>query len=291
MAEYFEYLLGDFVEGTTGFYIVVVLISLFVIETVRLWLRRDLSREYFAETASSLGTQIPFYFSEIFVFGASVVLYYTLYYTVTPVHLPVTWTTFFLVILAADFVYYWEHRLSHKIRLFWVAHAVHHSSPVYNTATAFRFSIFDPVIAAFFHIPLVLMGFDPILVFFGEVIVLAYQGWIHTEAIGKLGPLEKVLNTPSHHRVHHGSDRKYLDKNFGGILIIWDRIFGTFQVEEERPNYGLTTPINTQNPIKVWFGEIPGLWQDFRSAPSWRAAFGYLWHPPGWRPKDNRPKD
>ena len=281
-----EYWLFDFAEGESGLVFVSLLALLFIIECVRMYFRRGLTREWWAETASSLGTQIPFYFSEILVFTASVFVYYTLSWYVTPFHLPIDWWTIILAIVVADFTYYWEHRKSHEIRVLWCAHAVHHSSPVYNTATAFRFSIFDPVIAAVFHIPMVLMGFDPILVFLGEVIVLAYQGWIHTEAIGKLGPLEWILNTPSHHRVHHGSDRKYLDKNYGGILIIWDRLFGTFQVEEERPTYGLTTQINTQNPLKVWFGELGGLVKDLGQARSVGEAWRLLTRPPGWRPDD-----
>lgn len=290
MIETVEFWLNDLIEGTSGLVIVLSMVAIFVIETVRLWIKRGLSKEYFAETASSLATQIPFYFSEVIVFGASIVVYYVLYYTVVPFHLPVNIWTVVSVIIAADFVYYWEHRISHKVRLLWVAHAVHHSSPVYNIATSFRFSIFDPVIAAVFTLALVLAGFHPILAIFGELVVLSYQGWIHTEAIGKLGPLERILNTPSHHRVHHGSDAKYLDKNFGGIFIIWDRLFGTFQAEEERPTYGLVQQINTQNPIKVWFSEIPALWRDMRGAPDWATALKYLTKPPGWSPKSDRAK-
>ena len=285
-AETVEYWLYDFAEGESGLAFVGALGLLFLIECVRMYFRRGLTAEWWAETASSVATQIPFYFSEVLVFTASVFAYYTISWYVTPFHLPVDWWTVILAIVVADFVYYWEHRNSHEIRLLWCAHAVHHSSPIFNTATAFRFSIFDPVIAAVFHIPMVLMGFDPILVFFGEVVVLAYQGWIHTESIGKLGPLEWVLNTPSHHRVHHSSDKKYLDKNYGGILIIWDRMFGTFAVEEERPTYGLVKQIKTQNPLKVWFGELGGLARDLSRARSVGEAWRLLTRPPGWQADD-----
>ncbi|MEM7213717.1 MAG: sterol desaturase family protein [Pseudomonadota bacterium] len=285
-SETVEYWLYDLAEGWSGLALVGTLVALFVIECVRMYLRRGLTTEWWAETASSMATQIQLYFSEILVFTMSIVVYYTLSWYVTPFHLPLDWWTVILALIVADFTYYWEHRKSHEIRLLWCAHAVHHSSPVYNTATAFRFSIFDPVIAAVFHIPMILMGFDPILVFFSEVVVLAYQGWIHTEAIGKLGPLERVLNTPSHHRVHHGSDEKYLDRNYGGILIIWDRMFGTFAEEQERPTYGLVKQINTQNPIKVWFGELWALGRDVASARSAGEAWRIMTRPPGWKPED-----
>ena len=140
-SETVEYWLVDLAEGNTGLAIVTGLALLFVIECVRMYFRRGLTTEWWAETASSLATQIPFYFSEILVFTASVFVYYTISWYVTPFHLPVDWWTVILAIVVADFTYYWEHRKSHEIRLFWCAHAVHHSSPVFNTATAFRFSI------------------------------------------------------------------------------------------------------------------------------------------------------
>jgi len=121
--------------------------------------------------------------------------------------------------------------------------------------------------------------------FFGIISVLAYQTWIHTETIGKLGPLEWVLNTPSHHRVHHGADDKYLDKNYAGILIIWDRMFGSFQEEEETPRYGLTTDFNSKNPLRVWTSELPELGRDIARSRGLRDLWGYLFRPPGWRPK------
>ncbi|MEM6260843.1 MAG: sterol desaturase family protein [Planctomycetota bacterium] len=129
------------------------------------------------------------------------------------------------------------------------------------------------------------MGFAPEAIIFGVIFVLAYQTWLHTELIGKLGPLEWVLNTPSHHRVHHGCDDQYLDKNYGGVLIIWDRLWGTFQVEEETPRYGLKRDFNSHNPLIVWFSELPGLVSDLSQANSTREALGYLFGRPGWTPK------
>ena len=253
------------------------------VELVDDLIEKRINKERIGETFSSLATQIPFYMSETVVFGG-VVLGYFYIYTFIPWKLPETATVAFLAVFLADFVYYVEHRLMHNIRLFWLAHSVHHSSPVLNTATAFRFSLFDPVISGLFHLPLVLLGINPIFIFMGELLVQVYQFWIHNEMMGKLGPFEWFLNTPSHHRVHHGANAKYIDKNFGGILIVWDRLFGTFQQEEELPTYGLITPINTINPIKVQFYEFFRLWRDLRTARNAGEFFGYVFKGPGWKP-------
>ena len=253
------------------------------VELVDDLIEKRINKERIGETFSSLATQIPFYMSETVVFGG-VVLGYFYIYTFIPWKLPETATVAFLAVFLADFVYYVEHRLMHNIRLFWLAHSVHHSSPMLNTATAFRFSLFDPVISGLFHLPLVLLGINPIFIFMGELLVQVYQFWIHNEMMGKLGPFEWFLNTPSHHRVHHGANAKYIDKNFGGILIVWDRLFGTFQQEEELPTYGLITPINTINPIKVQFYEFFRLWRDLRTARNAGEFFGYVFKGPGWKP-------
>lgn len=254
-------------------------------EIVALYRRRDSDKKlWFADTLASLSTQIPFYFIEIFITLAMLGAYFVIWDNLTLWQLPINGWTLALGLLAADFAYYWEHRTSHEVRLLWTGHAVHHSSPLFNTAVAFRFGPFEPVLAVLFHLPLVLLGFHPAVVIFGELAVQAYQFWIHTEVIGKLGPVDRWLNTPSNHRVHHGSDRKYLDRNHGGILMVWDRMFGTYQAEEETPTYGLTTQIETTNPLKVWFSEFPSLFADMRTAESWNEWFGYMLNRPGWRP-------
>lgn len=239
------------------------------------------------DSLASLSTQIPFYFIEIFTVTAMVGAYFFIWDNLTLFTLPQNYWIFILAIIAADLAYYWEHRAAHEIRLLWTGHAVHHSSPIFNTAVAFRFGPFEPLVAVFFHLPLILMGFHPAFVIAAEIIVQAYQFWLHTELVPKLGPLEQILNTPSNHRVHHGSDSEYLDKNYGGILIIFDRMFGTYQPEISIPNYGLTTPINTTNPLKVWTSEFPSLFADLRSATNWRDWVSYLTHGPGWRPKND----
>ena len=132
-------------------------------------------------------------------------------------------------------------------------------------------------------------GLPPEMVFAGIIIVLGYQTWIHTELIGKLGPLEGVLNTPANHRVHHGCDDKYIDKNYGGILIIWDRLFGTYQREEETPRYGLKRDYDSVNPLSVWFSEWPGLFSDVKKSKTLGDTLMYIFGRPGWQPKQQAP--
>ncbi|MEL7231175.1 MAG: sterol desaturase family protein, partial [Pseudomonadota bacterium] len=165
---------------------------------------------------------------------------------------------------------------------------VHHSSRHMNVSVAVRFGPLEGVISALFHLPLVFLGFPPVLIFSGILAVLAYQTWIHTELIGKLGILDDVLNTPSNHRVHHGCDDKYIDKNYGGILIIWDRMFGTFQREEERPHYGLKRDFDSVNPIHVWFSELPQFYKDLRNSRSLSEIWMRLFGRPGWAPKTSK---
>ena len=198
--------------------------------------------------------------------------------------LPNLWWTWVLLFFAEDFCYYWFHRASHEVRALWAAHVNHHSSEHYNLSTALRQSWTTPLTAPAFWLVLPLVGFAPWMVFTQQAISLLYQYWIHTEAIDRLpAPLEFVFNTPSHHRVHHGSNPEYLDRNHGGILIIWDRLFGTFAPERARVRYGLTENIRTFKPHVIAFHEWIAMARDARRAPTWRAALGYLLRPPGWR--------
>jgi len=276
--EYVEYVSFDIYDWT-----IVFALFFLAVEMLNDIASNRMSKPRFLETLSSCFTQVPYHLAEAAVFGGAVYVYFTIHKAITW-KIPVDLSTALIVLLLADFTYYVEHFLMHKVRLFWLAHSVHHSSTDMNTATAFRFSIFDPLASALFHLPLVLLGFNPILIFAAEVIVQAYQFWLHNEMIGKLGPIEWLFNTPSHHRVHHGSNPKYIDKNYGGILIIWDRLFGTFQKEEERPNYGLTTAMTSKNPIIVQFYEFPKLFKDLSRAKNFRELAGYLFRAPGWKP-------
>ena len=242
----------------------------------------------FLEMVVSASTQLPYLVVETFILGFAYLLFYTLSDAFVTWQLPITWWTLALVLIAADFTYYWEHRIAHEVRILWTQHAVHHSSRDYNIVTGVRFGPLEGVWAAVSHLPLVFLGFPPEVIFFGIIVVLAYQTWIHTELIGSMGVLDKFLNTPANHRVHHGSDRKYLDRNYGGITVIWDRLFGTYQAEEETPRYGLTRDFDSRNPIAVWFSEWPGLFRDLGRARSAGEVWGYLFKGPGWAPKDKR---
>ena len=187
-------------------------------------------------------------------------------------------------VFADDFSYYWFHRISHGSRYFWASHVVHHSSQKYNLGTALRQTWTGTLSGSFlFWIWLPLLGFHPAAVMSMQAISLLYQFWIHTEFIYKFPkPIEFIFNTPSHHRVHHATNLEYLDKNHAGILIIWDRMFGTFEEEKERPVYGLTTNLTTYNPVRIAFHEWTDMVRDVARAGSVRHALGYLFGPPGW---------
>ncbi len=187
-----------------------------------------------------------------------------------------------VAILGWDAIYYWNHRLSHECRWLWAVHVVHHSSERYNLSTALRQPVAEGVTLSVPYGLLALLGVRPSTIENARAINLIYQFWIHTEAIRSIGWLEKVLNTPSHHRVHHGSNRRYLDRNHGSILIIWDKLFGTFEPETERPIYGLTRNINTANPLQVATHEWRDVARDIAGSRIWADRFGYLLRGPGW---------
>ena len=190
---------------------------------------------------------------------------------------------FAAALVADDFCYYWFHRVHHEVRVLWAAHVNHHSSRHFNLSTALR-QPWTTFARPLFHLPLPLLGFDPLLAMTVHSLNLIYQFWIHTELVGRLGPLEWVLNTPSHHRVHHGRNVRYLDRNHGGILIVWDRLFGTFEPESERVDYGLTRNLASFDPLRIAFHEWAALARDLRGARDWREALRFALRPPGWRP-------
>jgi sterol desaturase/sphingolipid hydroxylase (fatty acid hydroxylase superfamily) len=187
-----------------------------------------------------------------------------------------------LAVVGWDFVYYWNHRLMHESRYMWAVHVVHHSSEHYNLSTALRQPVADALGTTIPYGALCLLGISPELVATARGINLLYQFWIHTETIGRLGAPEAVLNTPSHHRVHHGSNRRYLDRNHGSILIVWDRLFGTFEPEGEEVVYGLTKNIGTFNPGRVAAHEHLDMLRDVARSTSWRERASYVVRGPGW---------
>ncbi|BAJ03321.1 sterol desaturase family protein [Shewanella violacea] len=189
---------------------------------------------------------------------------------------------FVLLMIAQDFCYYWFHRASHRIRWMWAAHVAHHSSENMNFSTAFRQSLMYPLAGMWgFWLPLVVLGFDPNWVVFVVLLNLGLQFFVHTQAVRTLGPIEWIFNTPSHHRVHHGRNPQYIDKNYAGVLIIWDRMFGTYVKEEETVEYGITKPINSFNPLIVTFSEWRSMFKEaFSPGLTLKQRASLLFSPP-----------
>ena len=222
--------------------------------------------------------------------GARVValLGYSALYVISPLRLDThQWWTWVYAIVAVDLLFYSEHRAAHRVRLLWAAHQAHHNSQRFNLSTAVR-QKWNPWWELLVWVPLPLLGMPPWMIFFTYSINLIYQFGVHTEKIDRLWrPIEFVFNTPSHHRVHHASDPEYLDKNFAGIFILWDRMFGTFRAETYRPTYGLTHNVDSYNPFKLQYYMYADIWRDVRRAATWREKFGYAFGPPGWSPADS----
>ena len=187
-----------------------------------------------------------------------------------------------VLLIAEDFAFYWMHRIDHYCRFFWAVHVTHHSSEEFNLTVGFRSSVFQPLYRFIYFIPLSLVGFDPLDVMFMYAATQIYGILIHTKTVGNLGFLEWFLSTPSHHRVHHGSNIKYLDKNMGMIFIIWDKVFGTFEKEEEVVVFGLTENLKTYNPMTLVFHEWRAIFEDLKKQTSIKNKIMYVFGPPGW---------
>ncbi|MDT0559423.1 sterol desaturase family protein [Ichthyenterobacterium sp. W332] len=266
------------------FFIISMILELYV--TTRDQLKRVKgyeAKDAFASIAMGLGNVFLGFFSKVVVLWALMLVYENFrVFTI-----PLAWWSFVLLFFADDLSYYWFHRISHECRLFWASHVVHHSSQHYNLSTALRQTWSGGFYSFVFWLWLPLLGFHPGMILLQMSISLLYQFWIHTETIDKLPNwFEAIMNTPSHHRVHHGSNPLYLDRNHAGILIIWDKLFGTFQPElkDEKVVYGLVKNIDTYNPVKIAFIEW---WQMFKDAFSGRKSLKnrlfYLVKPPGWK--------
>jgi len=200
--------------------------------------------------------------------------------------IPFSWWAWPLCFVLDDLAYYWFHRSAHRVRWFWASHVIHHSSQHYNLSTALRQTWTGFLSLAFvFRLPLFLIGFPPAMVFFCAGINLIYQFWIHTEMVGRMPRwFESVMNTPSHHRVHHATNPRYLDRNYAGVFIVWDRMFGTYtpELDEERPRYGIVKQLGSFNLIWAAFHEWVGIAKDVWRAPGLRNKIGYIVAPPGW---------
>jgi sterol desaturase/sphingolipid hydroxylase (fatty acid hydroxylase superfamily) len=188
-----------------------------------------------------------------------------------------------VLLIAQDFLFYWLHRVDHYCRFFWAVHVTHHSSEEFNLTVGFRSSVFQPLYRFIYFIPLSLVGFDPLDVMFMYAATQIYGILIHTKTVGRLGMLEWFLSTPSHHRVHHASNVRYLDKNMGMVFIIWDRLFGSFAEEEEEVVYGLTSNLKSHHPVHMVFHEWKNIAQDVvKKKVPFKARLMYVFGPPGW---------
>ncbi len=260
-----------------------IFLPFFGFELLRYFLKQRLGRDLLGDMAANaltFGGFLVFEYGMYFLFAAG--LYEAVWSRASLPRLPVNPLSIAGAVLLADLLYYWEHRFTHHTALGWATHTVHHSSPHFNLSVAYRFGPFDGFFPLFFSsLPLVALGFPPVLALQAEIFVQTFQTILHTEAIGRLPrPLEFVFNTPSHHRVHHGANERYCDRNYGGILILWDRLFGTFEPEVEPVRYGLRHPIRTNHPGIVFFHGLQRLGRQLRATPGTAARLRLLVSPP-----------
>ena len=263
------------------FFVFAMLLEFFVASAKNI--KSYTAKDAFSSIAMGLGNVFIGFLSKLFVFAAL----YFVYENLRIFTIPISWWSFMILFFLDDFSYYWFHRTSHENRFFWASHVVHHSSKHYNLSTALRQTWTGSFYSFIFWLWLPLIGFHPGMIIFQMSISLLYQFWIHTELIQKMPKwIELFFNTPSHHRVHHGSNPIYLDKNHAGILIIWDKLFGTFQPElkSEKVQYGLVVNIKTYNPIFIAFNEWGALFKDLNTKNiSVKDRIKYLYKPPGWK--------
>ncbi len=244
-------------------------------------MRRDLyeRQDTFASLAMGLGNVLIGLGAKAMQFAI-----FSLVYQFRLFDIPPAWWSWGILFIADDLTYYVFHRTSHECRLFWASHVVHHSSQKYNLSTALRQTWTGGFMGFIFWLWLPLVGFSPVMVLTMQAFSLIYQFWVHTQLVQHMGPFEWIFNSPSHHRVHHGSNVRYLDRNHAGTLIIWDKLFGTFVPEgdDEKVVYGLTKNIHTYNPVRIAFKEWMDLARDVRQAPDWKTKLRYIFAPPGW---------
>jgi alkylglycerol monooxygenase len=252
--------------------------------------RRGVRSYRFADAIADLGCGVTQRVL-LLLFEASLLLSYVLLYEHARFYdlAPHPVLAFVIAFVGVDFIYYWWHRASHRTNFLWAAHVVHHQSEDFNLAVALRQGVLTPVTTAPFVVPLALIGIPPLIYLTAASLNTLYQFWIHTELVGRLGPLEWVLNTPSHHRVHHGRNPQYLDRNYAGVFIIWDRLFGTFVPERARPSYGITRPLRSFNALWAQVQPLAELAGLSRTAPRWRDRLAVWLAPPerkfAWEPE------
>lgn len=262
-----------------GIFLILILVEYFL--SVKHQLEYYEKRDTMANLAMAAGVSIIGFFGKTLAF-----LYFSFCYQYRLFTIDQSkWWSWIILFIAVDFSYYWYHRLSHEIRFLWASHINHHSSQLFNFSTALRQAWVGASFYYIFWLWLVFVGFSPWTVLFCMSILHIYQFWVHTESIGKLGILEKIIVTPSFHRVHHGSNPQYIDKNHGGFLIIWDKIFGSYEEENEKVIYGLTKNIDSYNPLTIAFHEYKAIWNDIKKQGPLKNKLLYIVGSPGWKPK------
>lgn len=246
------------------------------------WHRRRVAQYTLVDTLSNAGLALMHQGADLLVNLLFVKTVYSWAYQHGLHAFPNTWWSVLAAFVLQDFVYYWFHRASHRIRWMWASHVTHHSSERLNLSTAFRQSLTYPVSGMWlFWLPLAWLGFAPDLVLLVVGLNLGYQFFVHTEAVGRLGWFEKVFNTPSHHRVHHARNAHYIDRNYAGVLIVWDKLFGSYVEEVEPPVYGIVRQVRSHNPLRLTFHEWIAMFRDV-----WRDRDPrHLWKPPEWGEK------
>jgi sterol desaturase/sphingolipid hydroxylase (fatty acid hydroxylase superfamily) len=270
----------------TNIYVYLTPIAIFfvLVEVFFSWVYR---RGYitFSEAIANFGTALGNQTTNVLIAAGVYIVYGYLWENFRIFTIDLNWWTFLLLLLGVDFIFYWVHRWGHSTNIMWAAHSPHHSAEEMNFMVALRASVTQRLCSFLFFWPLAIIGFRPFDIYMMSGIHLFIAFLHHTEFIPKLGVIEKVFTTPSHHRVHHGVNFKYLDKNFGEFLIIWDKLFGTFEVEEEKVVYGIYNHPKSWNPIKINFHYFIVLWKEAVAAPFWWDKIRVWFMPAGWRPR------
>lgn len=243
--------------------------------------RADLKGYTLVDTAGSLAQGVGYLLSHV-PWALVIIAGYGVLEPLALFDIEPVWWTWILVFVLDDFFFYWAHRFGHEVHLGWAGHHTHHNSQHYNLSTALRQSWTEQLWHPFFQLPLILLGFPMEMVFTSLSFSLLYQYWLHTELIGRMGWFGLVFNTPSHHRVHHGANAQYLDRNYAGILIVWDRLFGTFEPEVAPVVYGTTTGFDRQHPLVVAFHQYGVMFRKAAAARTFRGRWMALFGPPGW---------
>ena len=276
-------------ETSISDWVFIAALAFFGFEFVRYGILKKLSWNLVGDSITNYITLIASVVGGALILGTLYVGSLYFLYQNAVFEIETTVVTALICLVLADLAYYWEHRFSHRVNLAWATHTVHHSSPHFNISVANRFGPMDTFWAIPFHLPLAFVGFNPILILVAEIIVLEYQTFLHTESVKKLPrPVEWLMNTPSHHRVHHGANDQYIDKNYAGMFIIWDRLFGTFADEKEPVVYGLKNPLNSINPFTVFFHGFMRLGRKIAQSRGPSDVIAALLAPPEWHPKSKK---